>query len=233
MTEFDRCRSVWNPIETMICKSLEALRAGGRNGSEVHRRTVSGCSKAVGDIASYLVGVTGLDQRNDATAEAAASHACAEGSGGCSRFDGEIYLRHGDLEVVTHRFVRGIQQRCQLGDPAGTQDFDSLQHPGVLGNDMSYPAFVHWIWKLVQRGLEVGDVAQGRHAEQPCRFLAAGSARSVFAVYQRVRGLGVQHQDLQTSASHIEKDLFGYIGPAIEKQRVADGAQRRCCLIHE
>ena len=56
MLEFDRCRSVWNPIATMKGGSLQPLRAGGWKGREVHRRTVSRGREALGDLTTDPLG---------------------------------------------------------------------------------------------------------------------------------------------------------------------------------
>ena len=80
---------------------------------------------------------------------------------------------------------------------------------------------------------EIGDVAQRRHAEQPGGLLAAGSAGCVLAVDQRMRSLGVQDQDFQAGAARVEPNLLGRVGPAVEEQRMAGGAQGRGGLVHQ
>ena len=188
-------RSVWNPIATISCGSLEALGAGRWNGSEVHRLTVSGGRETAGDLASHSLHLACRDQRNDAATEAAAGHPSAESSGSASHLDGKVYLRHGDLEVVPHRGMRGVKEGRQIGDAARSQHIDGLQHASVLGDHMAYPALDHRIRKLLQRGVQVGDVAQRGDSEQPRGLLTAGSAGGVFTVDQRMRCLGVQNQD--------------------------------------
>ncbi len=113
------------------------------------------------------------------------------------RLHGEVHGRHGDLEVVPHRGVGGVQQRAQLGDPARAQQVGRRQHPAVLGHHVPDPAAHHLVRQPAERGVEVGHVAQRRHPEQPGGVLAAGPAGGVLAVDQGVRGPGVQHQQLQ------------------------------------
>ena len=86
----------------------------------------------MGDLASHSLRLARRDQRNDAATEAAAGHPSAEGSGGAGHFDGKVYLRHGDLEVIPHRVMRGVEKRRQIGDAARSQDLDGLQHASVL-----------------------------------------------------------------------------------------------------
>jgi hypothetical protein len=103
--EFDRWRSVWNHIETIIYSSLEALGTGGWNGRKVHRLAVSGGGEPSGHLVPDPIGFPGHDQRNDAAAETATGHPSAKRSGGAGRLNGEIHLRHRDLKVVAHRLM--------------------------------------------------------------------------------------------------------------------------------
>src|SRR5688500_1776160 len=98
---------------------------------------------------------------------------------------------------------------------------------------MAYPALDHRIRKLLQRGIYVADIAQRRYAEQPGSFLTACSAGGVFAVDQCMGRLGVQDQDLQTSAAGVESNLLGPGRSTVEEQRMASGAQSGGGLVHQ
>src|SRR4249920_3679466 len=128
MLKFDRCRSVWNRIETVKRGSSQPLGASRWNGSEVCGRTTSCVRETAGDLASYSLYIASRDQRNDAATESAAGHPSAECPGSASRFDRKVYLRHRDLEVVAHRNMRGVKERRQIGDAARSQHIDGLQH---------------------------------------------------------------------------------------------------------
>ena len=145
-------------------------------------RAVSGSCELPRDLVCDPLSIPGRDEGNDAAAETASGHSRAERTRGSRRFDGEIYLRHGDLEVVAHGLVRGVQQRRQVGNPPRPQYLDSLQHPGVLTDHVMYPPPHHRIGKLFQRGTEIGDVAQRCHAEQPGGLLATGAAGGVLTI---------------------------------------------------
>ena len=84
---------------------LKSLSTGGWNGREVLGRTVSSGCEAVRNLAANPARLAGRDKGDDAAAEAASGHSCAKGPGGARRLNGEVDLRHGDLEVVTHGLV--------------------------------------------------------------------------------------------------------------------------------
>ena len=100
---------------------LKSLSAGGWNGREVLGRTESSGREAACNLAANPLRLASRDKCDDAAAEAASGHPCAEGPGGAGRLDGEVNLRHGDLEVVAHGLVRCVQQRRQVDDPARPQ----------------------------------------------------------------------------------------------------------------
>ena len=102
--------------------------------------------------------------------------------------DGQVDRRHGDLEVVPHRGVRGVQQRSQVRDPARAQHVGGLQHPGVLGHHVPDPAAHHLVGQPAQGGVEVGHVAQRRHPEQPA---ASSQLRRRVAYSLSTRACGV------------------------------------------
>jgi hypothetical protein len=84
---------------------LKSLSAGGRNGREMLGRTESSGREAARNLAADPLRLASRDEGDDAAAEAASGHSRAERPGGSRRFDCEIYLRHGDLEVVAHGLV--------------------------------------------------------------------------------------------------------------------------------
>jgi len=84
---------------------LKSLSAGGRKGREVLGRTESCGCEAARNLAANPLGLASRDKGDDAAAEAASGHSRAEGPGGARRLNGEVDLRHGDLEVVTHGLV--------------------------------------------------------------------------------------------------------------------------------
>ena len=113
--------------------------------------------------------------------------------------DGQVDGRHGDLEVVAHRGVRGVSSGARSRSPPAPQQLDGLQHPLVLGDHVPDPAAHH---------LVVGSCASAasrsvtsRSAGTPEQRAAASSqvARrvGVLAVDEGVRGVGVEHQHLQ------------------------------------
>src|SRR5215207_2615164 len=122
----------------MKCGSSNPLGTCGWNRREVRRRTISCGCEALGDLVSDPLGFTCRDQCNDAAAKTAAGHPSAKGSGGAGRFDREIHLRHCDLEVVAHGFVRCVEQGARVDDSARPQDLDGLQHARVLSDYMAY-----------------------------------------------------------------------------------------------
>ena len=190
-------------------------------------------AKLARDLVSDPIRLASLDKGDDAAAEAASGHSCAEGAGGAGHFDRQINLRHRDLEVVPHGLVRRVEERREISDAARPQDRDGLQHPGVLGNHMAYPAAHHRIGQLRQRSIQISHVAQRRHTEQPGGFLAAGSTGCVLAVDQRMRRLRIEDEYFQAGAAGVEENLLGCVGAAVEEQRMAGGAQGRGGLIHQ
>src|SRR5512132_783694 len=84
---------------------LKPLSAGGWNGREVLGTTESSGCEAARNLAANPLRLASRDKGDDAAAETASGHSRPERTRGSRRFDGEIYLRHGDLEVVTHGLV--------------------------------------------------------------------------------------------------------------------------------
>jgi hypothetical protein len=100
-----------------------------------------------------------------------------------------IQFARGHFVIVAQARVRGVHQCTELLRRAAR---DRLQHAGVLGHHVARPP----LQQLGQRvePAHVVDVAQGRHAEQPRRFLALRAPLVVAAAGQRARDPGVEHQ---------------------------------------
>jgi len=124
------------------------------------------------------------NERDDAPAEPSARHPRPERAVGEQRFDRGVELDDAHPVVVAQRFVRGGQQRPDLGKRCAAQQVDRAQHPFVLGDDVSGVMSQVLARESVQGRVEVGH---GQFAErtQPKDLrgaFTAGSAQSVFAV---------------------------------------------------
>ena len=85
-----------------------------------------------------------------------------------------------------------MQQGADLADPAGVQELDGLQHPGVLGDDVPDPPAGGLVESRHRRAVEVGhgQVAQRVDAERGRGLFTGPAPGGVLAVDVAVRAPG-------------------------------------------
>ena len=102
-----------------------------------------------------------------------------------------VELGAGDLEVVAHRDVRGVEQRAD-GRPSrpARQRGDRVGDPLDLGDDVRAPGGGPGRRSSASTAVERRPCRSDRHAERGGRRLAVGAAGAVAAVDERVRRPG-------------------------------------------
>jgi hypothetical protein len=105
--------------------------------------------------------------------------------------------------------VRRGQQRADVAHPAGAQQVDRREHARIFGHDVPGPPAQVAIRQRGERGVEVGDIAQCRYAEQCGRPLAARPACGVLPVHELMRRAGVDDEHGETRTGEVEGNVQG------------------------
>ena len=155
------------------------------------------CARGIrGDRRASLERVTSGNERNDATAEAAAGETRpGDAVRRLRQFDEQIDLWRGDLEIVAHRAVRRIHQCARRRHISADERRAHLQHALVLGEDMPYPSVQRRRQTSCDRSRSNG-VAKGCHAKPLRGVLALAPAHPVLPTGVFVRNPRVDDQQL-------------------------------------
>src|SRR4051794_8984800 len=81
--------------------------------------------------------------------------------------------------------------------------------------------------------VSLARVSQGCDAERRCRLLAFAATLRVFAGGVGVTDVRVDHQEDQTIAAWVERDVPGLQAAAVEQQRGRRFGEERHRLVHE
>jgi hypothetical protein len=169
------------------------------------------------------------DQRHGRAAEPTTGHPGTQGARTAPGLHGEVQLPAGDLEVVAHRDVGGVEHRAEPRPVARLDRRHRVPHALVLGDDVAgAPA---------QDGLERVDRLQVRatervEAQRLGRGRALGAPVAVRAVRERVPDPGVDDEQRQPGVVQRQRHRGHARVGEVEQQGVTRARQHRHGLVH-
>ena len=172
-----------------------------------HERRVDGSHDRVDPLVGH--------HRDTGPAEAAARHPGGDRAGLDRDRHGAVELGAGDLEVVAHRAVRGVEEPADLVPPPVAQRGHGVGDALDLGDHVPRPAPDPVVGERlddVERGR-----AQGRQPESAGRALAVGAPGAVATVGEGVADPGVGDQ--QRVVGQVERDHGSLVGVEVDEQR--------------
>ena len=210
-----------------------SARAVRRQDREDRRRRIPGdterLSHGVGDAADVVVGC----QSDCSTAEPATGHPGAHRPVFPRSFNGKVKLGAGDLEVVPHRGVAGVEQVTEGARPLILEDLHRVLDPRILGDHVADPSeglLVDGAGGLGQ--VSYPEVTQRAHSHQVRTAFAGCTALGITAGRVRVANAGIDHQDGQAGTLQRQGDEARFEAAAVQEHRVPGPAQQRRRLVH-
>ena len=211
------------------------MRPSRRGDGEDFRPSESRLREGSDDGVADLLLVLHRGKGDRRAAEAATGHAGTDGAMAPCRVHGEVQFRAGDLEIVPHGGVAGIEEGADVGRALGPERVDSLQHAVVFGDDVARPPERRGIEESAGL-LEVrdGELPQGLDAEDFGAELARRAAGGVAAVGMRMCHLRVDDQQDESGFPRRRTAPAARTGRRQSRKTAwPAGAAERCRLVHD